>query len=103
MASAERATRPPATTPRVALPRRKKIEQEEEVITRACLICGAPIRVSGEEELFPGDLCCDECVADTEAAGEVPAGRSRSTAFSRGEKFAKKRVQAWVEDTVFEW
>ena len=98
-----RATRPPATTPRVALPRRKKIEQEEEVITRACLICGAPIRVWGEEELFAGELCCEECIADSEGANEAVVGSNRSIGFSRDEKSAKKKVPAWVEDMVFEW
>ncbi len=47
------------------------------MIKRACLICGAPIRVSGDDELFNGDLCCNECVAYLEDVGKSPAERKR--------------------------
>ncbi len=60
---------------------------------RACLICGALIRVLGEEELFDSDLCCSECVSFLEATEECSRGQRRSLAPSRERKWSEKRMQ----------
>ena len=60
---------------------------------RACLICGALIRVLGEEELFNSDLFCSECFSFLETTEESPRGQRRSLAPPRERKWSEKRMQ----------
>jgi len=71
---------------------------EETVFMRACLICGALIRVLGEEELFDSDLCCSKCVSFLEATEECSRGQRRSLAPPRERKWSEKRMQ--IDKTV---
>lgn len=66
---------------------------EETVIEKGCLICGASIRVSGDDELFNSDLCCNECVAYLEGVGESPAELKRSIAAPEKAKRSRKKTR----------
>lgn len=62
------------------------------MFTKACLICGAQIRVLGEEELFNSDLCCNDCVAFLGATEKSPWGQRRSLTTSREKrKWSEKK------------
>jgi len=66
---------------------------EETVIQKVCLICGASIRVLGDDELFNSDLCCNECAAYLGGVGKNPAERKRSSATPEERKWSRKRTR----------
>ncbi len=63
------------------------------MIQKVCLICGAAIRVLGDDELFNSDLCCSECAAYLEGVGKGPAERKRSLAAPEERKWSRKRTR----------
>jgi len=60
---------------------------------KACLICGASIRVLGDAGLFNSDLCCNECVAYLEGVGKSPSERKRSITTPEERKRSRRRTR----------